>query len=138
MHAPLYDHLGKIRYFMGAQIDVGSVLDDNIELESLRRVIMKVNGQSQSQAARKAVIDEEKKNEFRQLFEMLDMQELATIRDLERHEQQESFEDELQLDDTEWRRPEARLREHLSKLTKGTQLVQHEQGTLLGLYNNVR
>ena len=121
---------------MGAQIDVGNILDDDVELESLRRVIAQDNRQSQHEGPTKAVTDQGKEHAIQQLFEMLDVKESKIIRELIVQEQQDFLEDEGQQDETPLPGLGVQLRKHLSETTKNSQ-HHHDQGTLLGLYNNV-
>ena len=95
MIAPLCDSRGKIRYFIGAQVDVSGMVKECTDLESLQRLVI---DQTRTHAANGDDHDgyESKKDEFQELSEMMNMAELDTVR---RHggrmhrEQQEEDED---------------------------------------------
>jgi len=132
MHAPLYDHFGKLRYFMGAQIDVSHVIENNPELESLQQVIAQVEG---TDSARNTVDDSDsEKDTFQQLVETLDMEELRSVRVWEDRILQGSPKD----DGTEKkaRRPEI-VRNHYSALLKNGLPTPVATGSSIGMYNNV-
>lgn len=76
MTAPLCDSRGKIRYFIGAQVDVSGLAKECSDLESLERLLVSAEGQDGIEIER----DQPKKDEFQALSEMLNMQELDTVR----------------------------------------------------------
>lgn len=79
MIAPLCDSRGKIRYFIGAQVDVSGLVKDCTDLESLQQLIKREqNGYSSSGGA--DVDGQEAKDDFQDLSEMLNMAELETVR----------------------------------------------------------
>ncbi|SZF01574.1 unnamed protein product [Blumeria hordei] len=75
MCAPLCDSKGKIRYFIGAQVDVSGLVKECSELESFRRLVARVEEGVSNEAE-----NEEVKDEFQELSEMLNLQELDTVR----------------------------------------------------------
>ena len=137
MHAPLCDDLGRIRYFLGAQIDVSSVVDDSPELESLKRSMMRMQSQSGSRGNNSTRQEEDKIGEFQQLIETLDMQELKAVRSWEGRMLQQYPKDEEDLGRTKLRRPGVLVREFSFDPLKDGR-PGHEKGTLDSLYNNVR
>lgn len=78
MCSPLCDSRGTIRYFIGAQVDVSGLVKECSDLESLKRLAMKTenpgaeNGEEHVQGPAK--------DEFQELSEMLNLQELDTVR----------------------------------------------------------
>jgi hypothetical protein len=79
MVAPLCDSRGTIRYFIGAQVDVSGLVKECSDLESLRRLTTSTDSASDENAGP----DAEKlpsKGEFQELSEMLNLQELDTVR----------------------------------------------------------
>lgn len=83
MCAPLCDSRGTIRYFIGAQVDVSGLVKECSDLESLRRLVI----QGEDDEARDPNDDLEyvaeasgPKDEFQELSEMLNLQELDTVR----------------------------------------------------------
>lgn len=80
MTAPLCDSRGKIRYHIGAQVDVSGLVKDCTDLDSLRTLIM--NGQHNQSAVHNhnPADRQDKEDEFQALSEMLNLAELDTVR----------------------------------------------------------
>ena len=100
--APLCDSRGKIRYFIGAQVDVSGLVKDCTEMESLQRLLEDENKQDEGEenAEQTDVLnrlnginghtngfknsndntDSEEEDEFRSLSEMFNLGELSTVR----------------------------------------------------------
>ncbi|RKF53311.1 putative white collar protein [Golovinomyces cichoracearum] len=76
MCAPLCDSKGKIRYFIGAQVDVSGLVKECSELESFKRLVTKLEEKDDEADAE----SEHTKDEFQELSEMLNLQELDTVR----------------------------------------------------------
>lgn len=74
MIAPLCDSRGKIRYFIGAQVDVSGLAKECSDLESLEQLLV------QTEEDKGDKENEPKKDEFHELSEMLNTQELDTVR----------------------------------------------------------
>ncbi|TQS38190.1 hypothetical protein Golomagni_01310 [Golovinomyces magnicellulatus] len=77
MCAPLCDSKGKIRYFIGAQVDVSGLVKECSELESFKRLVSKLEQEKDTEADTESEII---KDEFQELSEMLNLQELETVR----------------------------------------------------------
>lgn len=78
MIAPLCDARGVVRYYIGAQVDVSGLVKDCVEMESLELLMEK-------RARNEKIPDHQtpnpdKNDELRELSEMLNMNELSTIR----------------------------------------------------------
>ena len=131
MHAPLRDATGKVRYFMGAQIDVSSVTDVSPELESLQKVIAQVDREKNPETVNVANDIEEKKGEFQQLVETLDMQELKAARTWQGRMLQEGPEGSQDPDTMNWHKPGVHIRD------PSYDAVKDYKGTLDSLYNYV-
>lgn len=78
MVAPLCDSRGKIRYFIGAQVDISGLVKDCSDLESLHRLVSRsedmsngMNGQREQQ--------KDEKDELQELSEMLNQQEVEFV-----------------------------------------------------------
>jgi len=78
MIAPLCDARGVVRYFIGAQVDVTGLVKDCAEMESLERLLEKNANDEKVPDHQKP--NPEKNDELRELSEMLNMNELSTIR----------------------------------------------------------
>ena len=131
MHAPLRDGTGKVRYFMGAQIDVSSVTDASPELESLQKVIAQADRQKSAESLNDADEIEERKGEFQQLVEVLDMQELKAARNWQGRMLQEEPEGMKEPDTTMWHQGPVHIRD------PSYDAVRNYKGTLDSLYNYV-
>ncbi|KHJ31498.1 putative white collar protein [Erysiphe necator] len=79
MCAPLCDSKGKIRYFIGAQVDVSGLVNECSDFESFKRLVAKVE-RVRNDSNASLEIEEETKDEFQELSEMLNLQELDTVR----------------------------------------------------------
>ena len=88
--APLCDSRGKVRYFIGAQVDVSGLVKDCTDLESLERLVRRARRKQQIVADGAynddddATINQDseppRKDEFQDLAEMLNVSELETVR----------------------------------------------------------
>ena len=76
MTAPLCDSRGKIRYFIGAQVDVSGLVKNCTEMESLQRLVIRKSGGTQTADA---TGEPARKDEFKELSEMLNSLELQTV-----------------------------------------------------------
>jgi hypothetical protein len=77
MTAPLCDSRGTIRYFIGAQVDVSGLVKECSDMESLRRLIATSD---EANADTNTDFGKPVKDEFQELSEMLNLQELDTVR----------------------------------------------------------
>lgn len=138
MTAPLYDSRGKIRYFIGAQVDVSGLVK-HPEMESMLRLLeaeeLRKKGNDHIPQQRK---QPEQKDEFQELSEMLNQSELATVRKTGGRMHRETTED----DDAQSvmsQRPRLLLKEN-SAGNDGEYLKPNvwASGVLSGIYQNVR
>ena len=78
MLAPLADSRGVVRYHIGAQVDVSGLVKECADLPSLQRLLeLQARGEQPPQHQQPS---SEKSDELRELSEMLNQNELATIR----------------------------------------------------------
>lgn len=80
MTAPLCDSRGTIRYFIGAQVDVSGLVKECSDMESLKRLVIRSENREQNSEPGE---DEPSQNagiKFEELSEMLNMDELETVR----------------------------------------------------------
>jgi hypothetical protein len=74
MTAPLCDSRGKIRYYIGAQVDVSGLVKECAELESLQRLLeLQERGEAAPDVHKPSP---EKQDEFQELCEMFNMSEV--------------------------------------------------------------
>ncbi|KAI4193963.1 MAG: hypothetical protein LQ350_008046 [Teloschistes chrysophthalmus] len=92
MIAPLCDSRGQIRYHIGAQVDVSGLVKDCTDLESFQQLVADQNQQKSPQSD--GPDDRQKKDEFQELSEMLNMGELDTVRRFGGKMHRESYDEE--------------------------------------------
>lgn len=137
MCAPLRDSRGKLRYFIGAQVDVSNLVKECTELEGAQKVIATQN-HSEEQA-------EEPKDEFQTLTQMLNQAELDIVRKSGgTMHRQNMDEDEEEATSTTWQRPRLLIKETSAENTlkefndpdtdRFTPSLVH--GKLIGVYQN--
>lgn len=80
MMAPLRDSKGTIRYFIGAQVDVSGLLKESSDLESFRRLMIQSDHEVDLKEKGDWPLQPEAKDEFIELSQMLNLQELDTVR----------------------------------------------------------
>lgn len=139
MMAPLCDSRGKIRYFIGAQVDVSGLVRECSDLESLSLLVSK----SETNACHtEGTIDQEAeeaaahKDEFQELSEMLSLRELDTVRRWGGRMHKESY-DEIQ--DTNfrsgnWSKPRLLISSLSPDVSK--EFPRLKKGKLSGIYEN--
>lgn len=77
MCSPLSDSRGVVRYFIGAQVDVSGLVKDCVEMESLSKLVeMQARGEQLPNMFKPSL---EKEDPLRELAEMLNQGEMATI-----------------------------------------------------------
>ncbi|EKG13988.1 PAS domain-containing protein [Macrophomina phaseolina MS6] len=77
MMAPLMDNKGKVRYFIGSQIDVSGLAKECADLPALKRMLARA-GELPSEEVESD--KEEEKDEFQSLCEMFNQHEIETVR----------------------------------------------------------
>ena len=73
--SPLCDNRGKLRYFIGAQIDVSRLVMEGAQMESLQDIPTQKGTRETGQAIKAS------KSEFQQLSELLSPSELQNVRE---------------------------------------------------------
>jgi hypothetical protein len=76
--APLCDSRGKVRYFIGAQIDVSGLAMESAQMESLQNIQAQKENPSTNRSTTK-----ESKSEFQELGELFSPSEPQNVRDTE-------------------------------------------------------
>jgi hypothetical protein len=80
MMAPLCDSRGKIRYFIGAQVDVSGLVKECYDMESLKSLTIASDYGNGLMGSTKPRGGEPRKDEFQELAEMFNQNELETVR----------------------------------------------------------
>ncbi|KAE8153355.1 hypothetical protein BDV25DRAFT_169012 [Aspergillus avenaceus] len=79
--APLCDSQGKVRYFIGAQIDVSGLAMEGAQMESLRALLEKQRKSDMKASAEERHTEAPPKDEFCELSELFSPRELDVTRD---------------------------------------------------------
>ena len=132
MIAPLCDSRGKIRYFIGAQVDVSGLVKDCTDLESLQQLVG--GGQRDTTYDEVGTCD---RDDFQGLSEMLNRAELETVRKHGGRMHREYQEDDPDSTHTKApHMPRLMLQEPGTDADVATE-GKRESGKLSGIYQNV-
>ncbi|KAL8722927.1 MAG: hypothetical protein Q9225_000697 [Loekoesia sp. 1 TL-2023] len=135
MIAPLCDSRGQIRYHIGAQVDVSGLVKDCTDLESFQQLVVNQGEKQDHQPA--DTDDGQKKDEFQELSEMLNMGELETVRRFGGKMHRESYEED---DDTSRNgaphRPRLLLKEPATDFTSSSVFGSRVSGKLSGIFQH--
>ena len=132
MTAPLCDSRGKIRYFIGAQVDVSGLVKECTELESLQKLLeLQERGERAPQLHKPSA---EKSDELRELSEMLNQGELSTIHRFGGRMHRETTQDDSDNMSINWHQPRLLTKEPDVVHMAGGQIA---SGKLAGVYQNV-
>ena len=137
MIAPLSDIRGKVRYFIGAQVDVSGLVKNCTGLESFQRLVHNEKCQQQGSNL-EALGYSEKKDEFQELSEMLNAGELGTVKQFGgrmHKEQQEEEEDNGSISNSH--KPRLLLKDLSPDIVKTYNLNGRGSGKLSGVYQHV-
>ncbi|KAF7897478.1 hypothetical protein EAF00_005706 [Botryotinia globosa] len=143
MCAPLCDSRGTIRYFIGAQVDISGLVKECSELESLQRLVAADELAQEREAERAANPDAEleeypgppPKDEFQELSEMLNMQELDTVRKWggRMHKETEEDHPDNSFQKGNWHKPRLHIK---STSPENLNSLGRISGKLGGIYEN--
>lgn len=133
MTAPLCDSRGKIRYFIGAQVDVSGLVKECTELESLQRLLeMQEQGEDPPQLHKPSP---EKNDELRELSEMLNQSELSTIHRFGGRMHRETTSDDADSISVHPHQPRLLIKE--PEFLNNINGAERASGKLSGIYQNV-
>ena len=139
MCVPLRDQSGKVRYYLGAQLDITSLVNDCTGLASLKTIVER-NNDHRSQVTKGDVPTEAvQRDEFEQLSEAFNPQELEKVISLRRHRQLHSLEGFIYKDSSEkrLRRLDSPPRQAIPDLDSSFQLNGEGSAPPLGYYKTV-
>ncbi|KAL8944770.1 MAG: hypothetical protein Q9211_000456 [Gyalolechia sp. 1 TL-2023] len=135
MIAPLCDSRGQIRYHIGAQVDVSGLVKDCTDLESFQQLVMD-HGEKQDLQPNE-IDHSQKKDEFQELSEMLNMGELETVRRCGGRMHRESYEeDEDASRNAAPHRPRLLLKEPTTDTGSASVLSNRISGRLSGIFQH--
>lgn len=138
MIAPLCDNRGQLRYHIGAQVDVSGIVKECTDLESLRRLVYREERQRAAADGETPVEESSKRDEFQELSEMFNLQELDTVRRCGGRLHKDMRDNETEASGNNWHRPRLLLSEPSMEVTKISRLDTRFGGKLSGVYQNVR
>jgi len=142
MCAPLCDSRGTIRYFIGAQVDVSGLVKECSDLESLDLLVSTVEqGKSNLGVTTDGTVDDENiptKDEFKELSEMLNTQELDTVRKWggRMHKESEVTDSNTPNLNGNWPKPRLHLNASSPDGSKSPAPFNRISGKLSGVYEN--
>lgn len=136
MAAPLCDSRGVIRYFIGAQVDVSGLVKEYSDMESLKCLVIKTeHAQSGKEDIAQAQENSPLKDNFQELSEMLNLQELDTVRRWGGRMHKESHEETQDANSKNgiWNKPRLLIN---STSPNGFRDASRASGKLSGIYEN--
>ena len=92
MCVPLRDQSGRVRYYLGAQLDITDLVNESTGLESLKRLVHRHDKHSNLVKSSDAPVETIHKDEFEQLSETFNPQELEKLIKLRQREHTDSEE----------------------------------------------
>ena len=92
MCVPLRDQSGKVRYYLGAQLDITGLVNDCTGLSTLKNIVERNNEQQSHMTNGNVAKDHLQQDEFEQLSEAFNPQELEKLIALRRRQQLQSDE----------------------------------------------
>jgi len=139
MIAPLCDSRGKIRYFIGAQVDVSGLVKDCTDLESLQQLITREQNGHNDNDGSNSDGQQEVKDDFQDLSEMLNMAELETVRKYggRMHREYQDEEGDTSRSGAP-HMPRLLLQEPTADDNPSYEQANRQSGRLSGIYQNVR
>lgn len=138
MIAPLCDSRGKIRYFIGAQVDVSGLVKDCTDLESLQQLVVREQAEHKDTNGENFDGQQEAKDDFQDLSEMLNMAELETVRKFGGRMHREYQEEEVDKPrNGAPHMPRLLLQEPSADDSQIFDLSSRQSGKLSGIYQNV-
>ena len=139
MCVPLRDQSGKVRYYLGAQLDITGLVNDCTGLATLKNIVER-NNEYRSHVTNRDVPKETiQKDEFEQLSEAFNPQELEKLIMLRRRQQIQSEEGNIYADlEKKQRADDSTFRSPLTELENSFQLNGQGSAPPLGYYKTVR
>ena len=137
MMSPLRDSRGNIRYFIGAQVDVSGLVKEFSDFESLKSLAIKSEYEETEDGADQRELVTQK-DEFKELSEMLNLQELDTVRRWGGRMHRESREEAHDTDATKgnWVKPRLLITSNSPDGPEEYGSMGRVSGRLSGIYEN--
>ncbi len=138
MIAPLCDSRGKIRYFIGAQVDISGLVKDCTDLESLQQLVIREQAEHNETNGENVDGQQDAKDDFQDLSEMLNMAELETVRKFGGRMHREYQEEEVDKPrNGAPHMPRLLLQEPIADDSQTFDQNSRQSGRLSGIYQNV-
>jgi hypothetical protein len=137
MIAPLCDSRGKIRYFIGAQVDVSGLVKECYDMESLKRIAIAADYEDGIiGSVKRRNSGEGKKDEFQELTEMFNTQELETVRRFGGRMHREQQDDSQDRNGANWNKTRVLIQGGSPDRLGFPSPVGRPSGKLSGVYEN--
>ncbi len=137
MCVPLRDQSGKVRYYLGAQLDITDLLFDCTGLPSLGKLIKRQEEHRGLVASGNVPSDNLHEDEFEQLSQVFNPKELEQLLALRQRQQLEAEEDVIDIDMANRRKGDFSIRTPPNDLDSGFQIHSGGSAPPLGYYKTV-
>ena len=137
MCVPLRDQSGKVRYYLGAQLDITGLVNDCTGLATLKKIVERNNGHRSPVTNRDSQKETTQPDEFEQLSESFNPQELEKLILLRRRQQLQSEEGIIYTDSEKRQRGDDSASGPLTDLNHSFQLNGQGSAPPLGYYKSV-
>lgn len=134
MCVPLRDQSGKVRYYLGAQLDITDLVNDSTGFTSLKRLMRRHDNHGNLVKSSDDPVESLQKDEFEQLSETFNPQELEMLVKLRQRQQLESEEKVVVKDTQEQREARASSATPLATLDDTFQFSGEGSAPPLGYY----
>lgn len=137
MCVPLRDQSGKVRYYLGAQLDITDLLFDCTGLPSLGKLIKRQKEHRALINSGEVSPDNFHEDEFEQLGQVFNPKELEQLLALRQRQQLEAEEDVIDIDMANRRKGHFSVRTPPNDLDSGFQIPEGGKAPPLGYYKTV-
>ena len=137
MCVPLRDQAGKVRYYLGAQLDITDLVSECTGLQSLKRLMQRHTDHRNLVKTSDLPVETIDHDEFEQLSETFNPNELEKLLKLRQREQAETEENVVQKDSAEEREKRASLATPIANLDSTFQINGEASAPPLGYYKTV-
>ena len=137
MCVPLRDQSGKVRYYLGAQLDITDLLFDCTGLPSLGKLIKRQKEHRGFVSSGDTSSDNLQEDEFEQLSQVFNPKELEQLLALRQRQQLEAEEDVVDIDMANRRKGDFSVRTPPTDIDSGFQIHGGASAPPLGYYKTV-
>lgn len=138
MCVPLRDQSGKVRYYLGAQLDITGLVNDCTGLVTLKKIVERKNEHQSQLTSGNSPKESHQRDEFEQLSEAFNPQELEKLIKIRRRQQLQAEEVVIYTDSEKGQQGDDSLSEPpLADLDNSLQLNGQGSAPPLGYYKTV-